>query len=324
MQDIGREWGGLDILVNNAGILRDRSIGKMTIEEWQSVIDVNLSGVFYSCKFGLEVLRDGGSIVSVGSLAAKMGFHGQSNYAAAKAGVQALTRVLARECAKRSIRVNAVAPGVIDTPMVAQITDAARGQLTRSIALHRMGRPQDVAEAVLFLCSPLAGYITGMCSRLTAASWAERHKVWCRPTERPRVDSQPEGRYNRTTKASPGWKACPDRRISMAENVPSDGAGKQARAGDRGRRSAVPGRPRRQAGETGPEFHAPRRRGRGLRPGRTPQAPSPSPSAAPGPGPAPPDRAKPRPERPSSDRGKTRRTLSRKSGPDRPNGGRTC
>jgi 3-oxoacyl-[acyl-carrier protein] reductase len=161
MQNIRQEWGGLDILVNNAGILRDRSIAKMTLDEWRSVLEVDLSGVFFCCKFGLEILRDGGSIVSLGSLAAKLGFHGQSNYAAAKGGVQALTRVLARECAKRSIRVNAVAPGVIDTPMAAQFSDAARDQLVRAIALQRLGRPQEVAEAILFLCSPLASYITG-------------------------------------------------------------------------------------------------------------------------------------------------------------------
>jgi 3-oxoacyl-[acyl-carrier protein] reductase len=161
MQRIRQGWGGLDILVNNAGILRDRSIGKMTLDEWRSVIDVDLSGVFYCCKFGLEILRDGGSIVSTGSLAARMGFHGQSNYAAAKAGVQALTRVLARECARRSIRVNAVAPGVIDTPMMAQVSEEAREQLARSIAMRRLGSPREVAQAVLFLCSPMASYITG-------------------------------------------------------------------------------------------------------------------------------------------------------------------
>jgi 3-oxoacyl-[acyl-carrier protein] reductase len=161
MQRIGREWQHLDILVNNAGILRDRSIGKMTLDEWRSVLDVDLNGVFYCCKYGLEILSDGGSIVSIGSLAAKMGFHGQANYAAAKAGVQALTRVLARECARRSIRVNAVAPGVIDTPMAAQISNSAREQLAQSIAMRRLGLPQEVAQAVLFLCSPLASYITG-------------------------------------------------------------------------------------------------------------------------------------------------------------------
>ena len=161
MQRIGQEWGGIDILVNNAGILRDRSIGKMTLDEWRSVLDVDLSGVFHCCKFGLEVMRDGGSIVSIGSLAAKMGFHGQANYAAAKAGVQALTRVLARECARRSIRVNAVAPGVIDTPMMAQVSDSARAQLAQSISMRRLGLPHEVAQAVLFLCSPMAAYITG-------------------------------------------------------------------------------------------------------------------------------------------------------------------
>ena len=141
MQSVREEWGGIDILVNNAGILRDRSIAKMTLEEWRSVIDVNLSGVFHCCKFGLEILRDGGSIVCVGSLSAKMGFHGQSNYAAAKAGVQALVRVLARECAGRSIRVNAVAPGVIDT------RDGRHGLGSRSRTAHESDRAQTPGPA---------------------------------------------------------------------------------------------------------------------------------------------------------------------------------
>lgn len=161
MQRVAGEWGGLDILVNNAGILRDRSIAKMTPDDWRAVLDVDLGGVFYCCKYGLEILRDGGAIVSIGSLAARMGFHGQANYAAAKAGVHALTRVLARECARRSIRVNAVAPGVIDTPMMAQVSETARAQLAQSIALRRLGLPHEVAQAVLFLCSPMASYING-------------------------------------------------------------------------------------------------------------------------------------------------------------------
>jgi len=160
MQTIRQEWGGLDILVNNAGILRQRSIAKMTWEEWSDVIDVDLSGVFCCCKYGLEVLRDGGSIVCVGSLAARVGFHGQSSYAAAKAGVEALVRVLGRECARRGIRVNAVAPGFINTSMIADASAEARDHFKESLALGRLGEPAEVAAAVLFLCSPLASYVT--------------------------------------------------------------------------------------------------------------------------------------------------------------------
>ncbi len=161
MSELATEWGAIDHLVNNAGIIRDRSIAKMSLDAWKSVLDVNLTGVFHGCKFGLEILNDGGSIVNISSLSAKLGFHGQSNYAAAKAGVSTLSRVLARECAGREIRVNAVAPGVIETSMIASISDRARDELARSIALKRVGQPSEVASAVLFLCSPLASYITG-------------------------------------------------------------------------------------------------------------------------------------------------------------------
>ncbi|HEX8203906.1 MAG TPA: SDR family NAD(P)-dependent oxidoreductase [Isosphaeraceae bacterium] len=161
MGQIQSLWGGLDVLVNNAGVLRDRTIAKMSLEEWRSVVETNLAGVFHCCKFGLEVLRDGGAIVSLGSLAAAAGFPGQANYAAAKAGVQAMMRVLARECARRSIRVNTVAPGVVDSPMMAAVDEARRAAMRAAIPLRRFASPREVADAVLFLCSPLASYITG-------------------------------------------------------------------------------------------------------------------------------------------------------------------
>jgi len=161
MGEIGVRLGGLDFLINNAAIIRDRTISKMTLEEWDAVLDVNLSGVFYCCKHALDVMRDGGAIVSFGSIAAFQGFFGQANYAAAKAGVQAMMRVLSREAARRGIRVNAIAPGVIETSMAATIPESVREEMMKNIPLARFGTTEEVAGVVLFLCSPLASYVTG-------------------------------------------------------------------------------------------------------------------------------------------------------------------
>ena len=156
-----RRFGGIDFLINNAAILRDRTIAKMSAEEWQSVMDVNLSGVFHCCKHGLEIMRDGGAVVSLGSIAAIQGFFGQANYAAAKAGVQAMMRVLSRESARRAIRANAIAPGVVDTAMAATIPEAVRAEMLKHVPLARFATTEEIANVALFLCSPLASYITG-------------------------------------------------------------------------------------------------------------------------------------------------------------------
>lgn len=161
MGQVQAQCGGLDFLVNNAAIIKDRTIAKMGLDEWDAVIDVNLSGVFYGCKYALEIMREGGAIVSFGSIAAIQGFFGQANYASAKAGVQAMMRVLSREAAKRNIRANAVAPGVIDTSMAATIPEAVRAEMLKNVPLARFGTTEEVANVVLFLCSPLASYVTG-------------------------------------------------------------------------------------------------------------------------------------------------------------------
>jgi 3-oxoacyl-[acyl-carrier protein] reductase len=159
--------GRLDILVNNAGILRDRTIRKMSLDEWHSVLETNLDGVFYCSKLAAELLPDGGRIVNVASIAGLHPFHGQANYAAAKAGVIALTKVLAKELARRKITVNAVAPGVIQTPMLGEIKPDVMAEYEKQIPLGRVGRPDDVANAVLFFASEESGYITGQTLPIT-------------------------------------------------------------------------------------------------------------------------------------------------------------
>ena len=167
MKQIADTTGGLDILVNNAGIVRDRTVKKMSLDEWRSVIATNLDGVFYCSKLGAEIMRDGGRIVNISSISGVAGFHGQANYAAAKAGVIAMTKVLSKELARRGITVNAVAPGVIQTPMLGEIRPEVMAEYQKQIPVGRVGRPEDVAHAVLFLACEESSYITGQTLPIT-------------------------------------------------------------------------------------------------------------------------------------------------------------
>jgi 3-oxoacyl-[acyl-carrier protein] reductase len=170
--EIEKRFGPLDIVVNNAGILRDHTVRKMTQEEWQDVIDTNLTGVFNVCKSAADRLRDGGRIVNLASISAAIGFFGQANYSAAKAGVIGLTKVLCRELAKRRITVNAVAPGVILTEMGKSIPEEQRAAMLASIPLARFGEPDEVAKAVLVLCSDMASYLSGQTLHVNGGWWS--------------------------------------------------------------------------------------------------------------------------------------------------------
>lgn len=155
------QFGSLDYVINNAGIIRDKTLRKMTEEDWQAVIDTNLTGVYHVCQAAAESLAEHGRIINLASISGVVGFFGQSNYAAAKAGVIALTKVLSRELAKRNITVNAIAPGVVLTEMGESIPESSRNQMLQQIPLGRFGEQEEIANAILFLCSPLASYITG-------------------------------------------------------------------------------------------------------------------------------------------------------------------
>lgn len=171
IQQVITEWGSLEIVVNNAGILRDRTLRKMSEEEWQAVIDTNLSGVFHCCKAAVDHLADGGRIVNIASLAAATGFFGQANYVAAKSGVIGLTKVLSKELARRNITVNAVAPGVINTEMGESIPEENKKWMIAQVPLGRFGEPREIADVVLFLVSDLASYVSGQTVHVNGGWW---------------------------------------------------------------------------------------------------------------------------------------------------------
>ena len=153
----------IDILVNNAGITRDKLILRMTEEDWDAVLGVNLKGTFNCTKAVVRHMakQRSGKIVNIASVVGEMGNAGQANYSASKAGVIGLTKTIAREYAQRGINVNAIAPGYIETPMTEALPEKAKEELIKLIPMDRLGKPEDVAEAVLFLVSEESSYITG-------------------------------------------------------------------------------------------------------------------------------------------------------------------
>ncbi|MBI3081008.1 MAG: 3-oxoacyl-[acyl-carrier-protein] reductase [candidate division NC10 bacterium] len=156
-------FGRVDLLVNNAGITRDRTFVRMDEEAWAAVLSVNLNGVFYCTKAFLDGMleRRYGRIVHISSIVGQTGNYGQANYAAAKAALLGLTKTLAKELATKGITVNAVAPGFIETEMVAAVPEEIRGKIVKQIPMGRLGTAQEVAKGVVFLLSDDASYITG-------------------------------------------------------------------------------------------------------------------------------------------------------------------
>ncbi len=160
---IASSYDRVDILVNNAGITRDKLIIRMSDDDWDKVIDVNLRAAFLLSRAAVKIMvkNRNGSIINISSVIALIGGTGQANYASSKAGLLGLTRALAKELASRNIRVNAVLPGFIETPMTESLKDEAKEEYLKSIPIGRFGKPEDVAKAVLFLASDDASYITG-------------------------------------------------------------------------------------------------------------------------------------------------------------------
>ena len=160
---VERDLGPVQVLVNNAGITRDGTLHKMTPEQWQQVIQTNLSSCFNMCRAVIEGMREReyGRIVNIGSINGQAGQYGQVNYAAAKSGIHGFTKALAQEGAAKGITVNAIAPGYIETSMVAKVPDRVLEKIVAGIPVGRLGQPEEIARGVAFLVAPEAGFITG-------------------------------------------------------------------------------------------------------------------------------------------------------------------
>lgn len=160
---IGEELGPVDILVNNAGITRDGTLLKMDEARWQDVIDTNLGGCFNTAKATFSAMKEGGygRIVNIGSINGQAGQYGQVNYAAAKSGIHGFTKALAQEGARFGITVNAIAPGYIDTDMVAAVPENVLEKIVAKIPVGRLGKAEEIARGVVFLTGEQAGFVTG-------------------------------------------------------------------------------------------------------------------------------------------------------------------
>jgi len=163
IEEVVKLWGGLEILVNNAGITRDNLLLRMKDDQWDAVLNINLKGTFLFTRAAARPLMKAthGRVINIASVSGLMGNPAQANYSASKAGVIGLTRTVARELAGRNITVNAVAPGFIATDMTAKLGEDLLGKIRQEIPLGRLGEPQDIADAVLFLASDAASFITG-------------------------------------------------------------------------------------------------------------------------------------------------------------------